>query len=196
MKVLKLNEWVQTSTADKNLYNENGSKFSFMKNWKNKLDNQKSWVDAIYEIVSDYDNNKIFSFYVDCSGSMEQKDINDIFNCIYDLRGHGYNDITPYAYNSNIKPIKNNSIPQTNGGTIPFDELLNYIDKNDDSEVNIIITDTDEFQYKNNVNKAKTKINSLYDNNKVIFIITNNENTYNVLKDSTPTAFIKKSKSI
>ena len=156
MKILKLNEWVQTSTADINLNNNTINQKPI--DLQNELD----------QIVDIFENGqyKKLGFYVDCSGSMNydyktrslNNNLTNIFNKIYDICDSTNKEVSVFSFTGDVEKLENREIPDAGGPTMSYNDLMKYIMKNGSEEHDFIIIITDsEAEFDKNYTKTQYK---------------------------------------
>ena len=130
------------------------------------------------------------AIYIDISGSMAGC-IDDVFKATYIIcdaikknygRDQVVEDITfkIYGFDTNVYPIRYGQKSSVGGGTMPFDELFEYIHRNTQNElINIIITDAEQDAKQEVIEKILDESDGLF-----VFITNGRQETVRQISES------------
>ena len=180
MKVLKLNEWMQTtapefvstSTAD-------------ARNSVNATPGiQQTWTNGFSHIFKMYGKNPntTFGFFVDSSGSMTPY-YDEIINELSKYTSKYQMDILAFNNDGIVNARRKPSY--ANGGSMDFDELVSAISDHNrfDYDINFIITDGEVLA---DFDKVKSEYDYLCAQNRKLFVLTSDKNLYDKLSKFIP----------
>ena len=140
-----------------------------------------SWTSEFRNIINEYSDSPdaTFSFFVDCSGSMLPYR-EDIFAELNKLKN---NRVKAYTYD--FGGFKEGD--RQGGGSQPFEEVLFNINRDYDSDINVIVTDGEVLI---DDSKIKAELMDMKDQNRFVYVITSDKRLYKSLIQMISTVYL------